>query len=115
MAYDFGAAFDDDLLRLDERFTVAMYFIIEFLARRRTLCGPESLCFMNQYMTVGSEFGAFRVHRSAADAETRPPADVMQREDAEFKALAVDYSPDNSIDVVLERFWEKVKSKSAAV
>ena len=60
VAYDMDGIKDEDLLRFDERFTIAMYYIIEFLARRRKIGGEGSLFFMNQYMTVGGETGAFR-------------------------------------------------------
>ena len=113
VAYDLDGIKDNDLLRVDERFTVAMYFIIEFLARRKRLCGAESVCFMNQYMTVGSEQGAFSAVEEKHPSE-RPKPEIMQAEDKAFKEMNIDYSPDNSVDLVLERFWEKIKSKAKA-
>jgi len=42
-----------------EDFTVAMYYIVELLARRRRLKKPDQPFFMNQYLTVDSEDGVF--------------------------------------------------------
>lgn len=46
VVYNFAKA-PDDLLRFDERFTVPMYYIIEFLARRRNTKQDGQLYFMN--------------------------------------------------------------------
>ena len=35
----------------------------------------------------------------------------MKEEDAAFKAMNVDYSPDNNVDRVLEALWQKILSK----
>ena len=110
MAYDVNGVQDANMLLFDERFTVAMYFIIEFLARRKRLSGADSLVFMNQYMTVGSEYGAFK---TLPEQETKPGPgqDTLRKEDELFKQICRDYAPDGNIDTVLERLWEKIVSK----
>jgi hypothetical protein len=52
---------------------------------------------MNQYLTVGSETGTFRNFKS--DALDRPldPA-IMKKEDDIFKAMNIDFAPDNNVD-----------------
>lgn len=46
IVYDF-AKVPDDLLKFDEDFTIAMYYIIEYLARRRNTKAKNSVYFMN--------------------------------------------------------------------
>jgi hypothetical protein len=41
VAYDMSKTAGTDLMRFDDRFTVAMFFIIEFLARRRNTKLPD--------------------------------------------------------------------------
>ena len=67
---------------------------------------------MNQYLTVGSETGTFRNFKS--DALDRPldPA-IMKKEDDIFKAMNIDFAPDNNVDQVLEKLWEKIIQKSS--
>lgn len=112
ICYAAPALASPDATAFDERFTVPMFFIIEFLARRRNTKPAGSLFFMNQYLTVGSERGTFRNLPSAANVPPSP--DAMKAEDAAFKAMNVDFKPDNNIDVVLETLWEKILSKTAA-
>ena len=38
-------------------------------------------------------------------------AKKMQEENALFKSLNIDYAPDNNIDIVLDAFYKKLKSK----
>ena len=111
VAYDMDGIEDRDLLRFDERFTIAMFYIIEFLARRKKIGGDGSLFFMNQYLTVGEETAAFRNFAGDGEADGGPDQAKMREEDAAFKALGADYSPDNNIDVVLETLWKKILSK----
>lgn len=112
VCYDMPALAGSDLLRFEERFTVPMFFIIELLARRRNTKPVGSLFYMNQYMTVGSEYGTFRNLESAAP-EKDAPQERMRAEDEQFKAMGVDFSSDNNIDTVLETLWEKILAKSA--
>ena len=80
------------------------------VARRRNT-HPESLYFMNQYVTVPSELGTF-VNREVneSDKEIESP-EAMKQEDDLFKSLKVNYAPDNNIDLVLERTYKKLQSK----
>ena len=101
---------DAEELHFREDFKIAMFWIIEYLARRRNT-HPESLYFMNQYVTVPSELGTF-VNREVneSDKEIESP-EAMKQEDDLFKALKVNYAPDNNIDLVLERTYKKLQSK----
>lgn len=67
------AAVPDDLLRFDERFSIAMFYIIEFLARRRNTKKDGQLYFMNQYLTIPEEIGVFKYvenHQVKSDENT---------------------------------------------
>ena len=39
----------------------------------------------------------------------------MKREDALFKSMNINFTPDNSVDQVLEKLWEKIKQKNSAI
>ena len=96
---------DESLLSLDENFTIPMFFIIEYLARRRN-SNPNSLFFMNQYMTVESEYSTFKLYEGVPEKPTDQK--VLADEDKIFKSMAVNYSPDNNIDMILERIYLKL-------
>lgn len=85
----------------DERFSIAMFMIIEYLARRRATRKPGQLYYMNQYLSIPSEVGVF----TTVDGKTEISPEKMQEEDKIFKSLGIDYSPDNNIDQVLEDFY----------
>lgn len=111
MAYDMGALAGSDLLKLDERFAVPMFFIIELLARRKATKNAGDLYYMNQYLTVGSEYGTFRTLLDAKKEQSDPKA--MQAEDAVFKSMNLNYAPDNAIDPILEALWDRISAKAA--
>ena len=110
LVYDLEKA-DDNELFFNESFTVDMFWIIEYLARRRNT-HPNSLYFMNQYFTCASEKGIYKIIKCQKQAdETRDMQKVMKDEDAIFKSLNVNYAPDNNIDNVLEILYKKLESK----
>lgn len=86
----------------NDKFSIAMFVIIEYLARRRATKKPGQLYYMNQYLSLPSEIGTFRLYGGKADEINQKK---MQEEDQAFKALAIDFSPDNSIDKILEDFY----------
>lgn len=108
MTFNIGKA-DADELHFNEDFTVAMFWIIEYLARRRN-SHPGSMYFMNQYATVESEVGVYRNKKLNLSDATETP-ERMKKEDEQFKALNVNFQPDNNIDIVLERLLQKLNSK----
>lgn len=63
VAYDLEKASESEL-KLDEDFSIAMYEIIEALARRKAQKKTQPY-FMNQYVTVPAETGVFRASRLA--------------------------------------------------
>ena len=105
--YNF-AKISDNLLKFNENFSIAMFYIIEFLARRRNTRNNNQLYFMNQYMTVESEY---RVFKNVLDKPKQDSSKELKKEDAIFKELNINYSPDNSIDLVLELTYKKLKEK----
>lgn len=108
MAFNIGKA-DAEELHFNDTFTIAMFWIIEYLARRRNV-HPDSLYFMNQYVTVTSEFGVYQ--NKAMNQSDKPDSpEQMKKEDDMFKALKIDHSPNNNIDIVLEKTYDKLNSK----
>ena len=97
----------------DERFTVGMFFIIEFLARRRINRRPDQLYYMNQYLSIGDELGAYDMSKNTFKPDT--DQDTMNRENELFKSLNINYAPDNNIDIVLDALYNKLKAKMNAV
>ena len=98
----------DDLLKFNENFSIAMYYIIEFLARRRNTKNNKQLYYMNQYLTVESEY---KVFESINKNEQVDDQNILREEDAKFKSMNIDIHPDNNIDMVLEAVYNKFKEK----
>lgn len=100
----------DDIPKFDEKFTIAMYVIIEYLARRRAQKKEGQLYFMNQYLSISDEIGSF--HQISLDGDSIDQY-KMKEEDGIFKQMKVEFAPDNNIDMVLDMFYQKVKEKLA--
>ena len=89
-----------------------MFYIIEYLARRKSTKMNGSLYFMNQYLSIFDEIGTFHIvpiEKSSLDPNK------MQEEDAIFKSMNIDYAPDNNIDVILDSFYSKIKEKISKI
>ena len=100
----------DDIPKFDEKFTIAMYVIIEYLARRRAQKKEGQLYFMNQYLSISDEIGSF--HQIDVGPENIDQQ-KMKEEDGIFKQMKVEFAPDNNLDAVLDAFYQKVKEKLA--
>lgn len=107
IAYDF-AKVTDDQIKFDEDFTIAMFYIIEFLARRRNTKKQNQVYFMNQYLTVPSELGTFNTIELP---QPKISQDIMKTEDRLFKDKKINYAADNDIDIVLETIYNTLNSK----
>ena len=102
--YDMEHA-QEQLLKFDEDFTIPMFWIIEFLARRRNTKAQGQLFYMNQYLTIDSELGTFE----PIALDNHFSEKTMKEEDLKFKEKKVAFAPDNNIDVVLEETYSKLK------
>ena len=98
-----------------------MYYIIEFLARRRNTKDVGSLYYMNQYITVDSELGTYRLQKKADDekltqeqlqAKIKKDQEDMIKENEIFQNMKINIEPDNSVDTILEDLYKKLKSKN---
>lgn len=115
MAYDLKAlSGQKDIEYFCEEFTVPMFYIIEFLARRRERKTGKQLFFMNQYLTVDSEYGVFKLASDLPQLKPDLP-ETMQSEDAKFKAMNVRYQPDADTNRVIDAIIEAVMEKTASV
>lgn len=108
ICYNFSKI-DDNLLKFNESFTIPMFMIIEFLARRRNSRRTDQLYRMNMYMSIPEEIGVFETSFSSTGEKINP--EKMAEEDKIFKSLNINFAPDNNIDELLECFWSKLKNK----
>ena len=97
--------------KYDEKFSIAMFFIIEYLARRKATKAASQLYLMNQYLSISTEVGTYHTIDIGVNQQLDP--NTMKLEDAVFKSMNVDYAPDNNIDQVLDMFYAKLKEKMA--
>lgn len=104
-------ACNDQNAKFNEEFTIPMFTIIEFFARKRNMNKDnKTIDFMNMYPTVQTEQGAFTIDEKNVDNTKVDPA-VMKVEDAKFKSMNIDFSPTNSIDLVLETMYNIMNTK----
>ena len=95
--FDLDGATDDDLM-LNESFGIAMYYIIEFLARRRNRKSPGELHYMNMYPGLDSELPVLQTIPIETSGEQK---EDFKTEDGIFRSLKVDNHPDMDIDAVI--------------
>jgi hypothetical protein len=99
ICYDMDKCGFEDI-RFEERFQFPMYYIIEFLARRRNTKKPGQLDYMNYYPSVPEELNVFRtVPVKEGHHFTN---DEIQNEGRIFNEMKVDNHPDTSLDVLME-------------
>jgi len=102
------AEFED--VRLEEKFKFPMYFIIEFLARRRNTKKPGELNYMNYYPSIPEELGVFRY----VDPKTslwNYGDEIIQEEGEIFKEMQVDNHPDQEVARVMEDMHSAILGK----
>lgn len=107
--YDFSKV-SDDLLKFNEFFSIPMYYIIEFLARRRNTKTDKQLYYMNSYFSVESEKGMFKIVPKVKCNDEDPTKEIAEKENSYYMSLKVDNHPDNNIDQLLELLIEKVRN-----
>lgn len=108
VTYDFSKI-PDDLLKFNDQFSIAMFYIIEFLARRRNTKAANQLYYMNMYMAVPLEKEAIQNNPKIKNNDVSQ--DVFKKEDELFKSLKIDFSPDNNIDKTLEQLYKTLEAK----
>ena len=106
VAYNFVKATDSEL-HFDEDFSIPMYYIIEFLARRKKEGRADQLYFMNQYLTVGNEFGVFE----KCVKDQKLDEKLLEKEGAIFSAKNIKHTADVNLDQVMSRLYEKLEQK----
>lgn len=105
IAYNLAKATNSNL-HFDEDFTIPMYYIIEFLARRKAEAVEGQLYFMNNYFTVEEEHDVFK----SFNAEQKLDQEQLKKEDAIFASKKVNHVADNNVDLVATQFYLKLKS-----
>ena len=102
--FDLEGATDDDLM-LNESFGIAMYFIIEFLARRRNRKSPGELHYMNMYPGLDSELPVLQTVPSNPDENHK---EDFKAEDQIFREMKVDNRPDMEIEGIIRDMAAKL-------
>lgn len=89
--YDLDSIDISEML-LDEQFTIGMFFILEFLAKRRASVPG---CFMNLYPTVSQEVGILKSRevKEEKDMETEGGDKEFKRQKKIFDDLKLDTTP----------------------
>lgn len=97
-------SFDD--VKLDERFKCSMYYIIEFLARRRNTKKPGQLDYMNYYPSVPEEMNVFSIFETSD--ENPLTKGEMDEEGKIFQSMGIDTHPDMSVDQLMEDMYSAI-------
>ena len=85
-------------LAFDERFSVPMYFIVEFMARRRNSKVPGSINYMNAYPTVSSEIEVLSL---LPVKEKKVSKEEFMENHKLFSSLNVQKDPDIDVEKIL--------------
>lgn len=91
----------------DEDFTIPMYFILEFLGRRKK-DAVHPLVFLNNYITIPEEIGVFKEENFKTDPINR---DVQMAEHKRFMDMKLNMEPDNDLDKILDKFTDFLLEK----
>jgi len=97
--YNYGEAAYDDI-KLDERFGIPMYYIIEFLARRRNTKKDNELYFMNYYPTVAEEKNVFRLLDEYEEDEIKE--EQYKAEGELFNSMKINHDSDMAVEPIME-------------
>lgn len=94
-------------MRFEERFRFPMYYIIEFLARRRNSKKPGQLDYMNYYPSIRDELGVFKSVKmdevvNFSDKEIQEEGEIFQKE------MKVDNHPDSSVEEVMSDMRNRI-------
>ena len=95
--FDLDGARDEDILFCED-FGISMYYIIEFLARRRNRKSPGDLHYMNMYPGLDSELG---VLKSVQVQRSPDPQEQFRKENEIVQNMKVDNHPDMDIDQIM--------------
>lgn len=86
----------DEESMLDEAFTIPMYYIIEFLARRRNNKKPGEFYYMNLYPTINEEIGVFK-HENEPEDKKSDAIQTMKSEGAVFQSKGINHTADGDV------------------
>lgn len=99
VCYNMSKATYEDI-RFEEQFTVPVYYIIEFLARRRNIKKLGELYYMNLYPSIQEELDVFTIDPSVV--KKSQPEEQMKAENDIFKSMNINYTSDNDVNVVMD-------------
>jgi hypothetical protein len=86
-------------IRFEEQFSIPVYYIVEFLARRRNNKKPGELYYMNLYPSIREELNVFTLDSTVT--KHSQSEEQMKAENDIFKSMNVNYASDNDVNVVM--------------
>ena len=102
--YDYSKA-TFETIKYDEDYTIPMYYIIDYLARKRN----RGEGFMNCYPTIEAENGIFTTKDIPNKEDPTKNQLQMKVEELTFKKKRVDFKPDNDIEKVMAWTFNTLK------
>lgn len=87
-------------IRFEEQFTIPVYYIVEFLARRRNSKKPGELYYMNLYPSIQEELNVFTIDSTVT--KHSQSEEQMKVENNIFKSMNVNHASDNDVNVVMD-------------
>lgn len=97
-------SFED--VRFEEKFKISMYYIIEFLARRRNSKALGQLDYMNYYPSIEEELGVFKLIDIPEDQKTQN--NDIEAEGKVFQEMGIDNQPDMNLDDIMQDMRSKI-------
>ena len=106
--FDYSVVSDLDMVKLNDSFRIPMFYIVEYLSRRR----KYQTAFMNAYPTVDEERWVFDPS-SMFVQKLEPEKEKFGREDYEkenklFMEMKVDFEPLTNVEKIFEMICEKL-------
>jgi len=117
VCYDLSKAEYEDI-RFEDSFTIAMYFIIEFLARRRNTKKQNELYYMNYYPSIEEEIGVFSPlpqkfpPEQKSEDEMKDEKERFEKENIIFQNMKVNNQADMSIEQIIEDMYATLTKNS---
>lgn len=106
VVYHIGTEKIEDILFCED-FNIQMYYIIEFLARRRANNIP--FCYMNMYPTIESELGCFRRNEQLISIGVNKVSN--ESESVLFNNKSINVEPTRDINDIMECIKKKLSQE----
>ena len=99
ICYNMDIATYDDI-KFEDIFTVPVYYIVEFLARRRNIKKVNELYYMNLYPSIQEELNVFTVDSSVS--KYQQSEEQTKKENEIFISMKINHVPDSDVNAVMD-------------